>query len=285
MKKMIAAVLFTIMCMALLSSCGHVTSLRSLKFQAKQNGKCTYVRCEEGDDFRTAYFEDELGFEYYIKSYMSDINIDGSSFGSVPSTYSNFKEKYFGYLCDTINSEYPDSSVIMKLDAVADVKMVAQNGEADPDDVTKMGKKFVKMEDRRKFIDSVIPVYSDDEHYDSLGSYGIAQKRYLDPTETEGEYYMDRIREYASMKNDKKVKPVYTRHKHMNYSDVPGLSDKELASSAQDKDPKVNGVDVYYFTLNDQEYFITDALIYDESYYSDVYFYNNYISDPYKKTK
>ncbi len=283
MKKTTALILLILTALVCLSSCGHVSSLRMLKLKAKQNGKCTYLRCEEGDDYRTAYFEDELGFEYYIKSYMSDVVIDGANFGSTPSTSSNFKEKYFEYLCDKVNSDHQGSSVILKQDAICNVKMIAQ-GEIDPDDVAEMGNEFTKLEDRRRFIDSVIPIYeSDDDYKNRLGSYGVAQKRYLDETETKGEYYMDRIKEYTSMKKKKTVDPEYTRCEHMDFSDVPGLSEKELGTLAGDPDPKEVGVNVYYFDLNGKEYFITDALVYDESNYGDVYFYNSYISDPYER--
>lgn len=284
MKKtlpLILALLLTLLCF---TSCGHVSSLRTLKFKARSNGKCKYIRCEEGEGFRTAYFEDELGFEYYIKSYMSEINIDGSSFGSVPSTTSDFEEKYFRYLCDTVNAKYTDSSVYLTLNSFSEIKMITQ-GELVTDDVVTMGREFTKLEDRGRFIDSIIPVYTDPDDYDTnVGSYGVDQDRYLDINETAASYYMDRITEYARMTGaKKKVKPEYARYEHMRYDSVPGLSQKDLVSTLGEPDPQVAGVDVYYFTVDGTEYFITNVLVYDESSYSEYYFYNSYISDPYAR--
>lgn len=284
MKKLLTAMIFLTITVLCFTSCGQVASVKKLKRMARLNGKCTYLRCEEGDDYRTAYFEDELGFEYYIKSYMSEIWIDGTSFGSTPSTSSDYKEKYLGCLCDMINAEHPYCTARLAPDSYDGVRIIADPAES-PDNVNEIGKAFVEAEDRKVFIETVIKVYDndDEDNYDEVGSYGVDQERYLDEVETKGAYYMDRVRDYAyTTGKNKALKPKYTRYEHLDYSAVPGLSSKSLATLAGDPDPQEVGVDVYYFTVKGEEYFITNALI-NSANGSDVFFYNTYIDDPYDK--
>ena len=283
MKKLLTAMIFLTITVLCFTSCGQVASVKKLKRMARLNGKCTYLRCEEGDDYRTAYFEDELGFEYYIKSYMSEIWIDGTSFGSTPSTSSDYKEKYLGCLCDMINAEHPSCTARLAPDSYDGVRIIADPAGF-PDNVNEIGKAFVEEEDRKVFTESVIKVYDndDEDNFDEVGSFGVDQGRFLDEKDTEAMYYMDRIKEYSYMVNTRRADPKYTRYEHLEYSQVPGLSAWELGTLYGDPDPKEVGVDVYYFTVDGKEYFITNALVCSANG-SDIFFYNTYIDDPYDR--
>ena len=102
-----------LLCLTTFCACS-VKSKRSLVSYAKQNyGKCKFIREEVSgsgnDKVRTVYLKDkDTGIEYKVTSGMDDINIDGSSFGHVESTSSNFMDLYWDYVRDEAADELDD---------------------------------------------------------------------------------------------------------------------------------------------------------------------------------
>lgn len=96
--------LFALIPALLLTGCGHVQSAKSLiKRAEKMHGKCKVVSKTETDEKTVVRLRDELqGFEYEVISSMNDINIDGSSFGSLPGTYDCFDMYLMSYVTDQI---------------------------------------------------------------------------------------------------------------------------------------------------------------------------------------
>ena len=285
MKKLISAILLSVFCVTLFSSCGHIASLRTLKMQARQNGKCKYLRCDEDENSRTAYFEDELGFEYHITSYMNDISIDGASFGSVPTTTSNYESEYFKCLCGKANEAEPDCTAKFgEVDEYSQIKIYADQNDMSESVVT-IGKAFKMLEKRKEYTNSTIPVYDKNdtsEYPEQIAAFGYENEVFLDKTAADAQYYLDRINDYSNMYYRKSAKPSYSRHEHKRLEDVPDITDDKLSTLLGKPDPKVEGVEVYYFTIDGDEYFITNVLIYDKSY-QNTFFYNNYITDPYDR--
>lgn len=81
--------------MLLLTGCGWVKSPDALYRQAKNiHGDCTVVSKTKSNDFSQVVLHDTLqDFDYEVTSSMSDISIDGSSFGSVPGTSDSFEKR------------------------------------------------------------------------------------------------------------------------------------------------------------------------------------------------
>ena len=84
-----------------------------IKYAKKNYGDCTFISEEHkgsgNDEVRKVYLEDkDTGIKYTVTSGMDDINIDGSSFGYVNSTGSDFEEKYRGYLLSEAGDEIRD---------------------------------------------------------------------------------------------------------------------------------------------------------------------------------
>ncbi len=110
-KAALTVLLSALICM--LCACS-VPGRRSLIKYAKKNyGDCTFISEEHkgsgNDEVRKVYLKDkDTGIKYTVISGMDDINIDGSSFGYVNSTGSDFEEKYKGYLMSEAGDEIRD---------------------------------------------------------------------------------------------------------------------------------------------------------------------------------
>lgn len=83
-----------------LVGCGQPTGRSSLINYAKNEfgsieENIIYKTASDGNEIKV--IDKEYGFEYEVYSYMSEINIDATSFGSVPSKGSDFEDKYLEY--------------------------------------------------------------------------------------------------------------------------------------------------------------------------------------------
>ncbi len=90
-KRKIAVLLVSAAAL-MLSGCGSVKNASALIGEAsRQHGDCTVVSQSEAEDRTKVVLRDSLqGFEYEVTSYMSELLIDGSSFGSYPSSGDTF---------------------------------------------------------------------------------------------------------------------------------------------------------------------------------------------------
>ena len=91
----------------LLTGCGHVKSAKSIIKRARHDhGKCEVVSKSETKDKTVVRLRDELqGFEYEVISSMNDINIDGSSFGSLPRTTDLFYMYLYSFVVDQVKPD------------------------------------------------------------------------------------------------------------------------------------------------------------------------------------
>ena len=90
-----------------LSSCGKVKSAKELhKYAKKTYGECTVVSSTEDTKSTVLTVHDKLqDFDYNVSSSMQGIYIDGSSFGSVPQTSSDFDRKLDGKVISVAKDE------------------------------------------------------------------------------------------------------------------------------------------------------------------------------------
>lgn len=80
---------------------------RALIRQAeREHGPCEVISQEEGEDGASVVLLDELqGFEYEVSSGWTDINIDGSNFGSLPDVSDGFDRSLSRYVWDEAGDE------------------------------------------------------------------------------------------------------------------------------------------------------------------------------------
>jgi len=114
----------------LLSGCGKVKRANELYRQAnREHGDCTIVSIEEAEDRTVVVLHDTLqDFDYKIRSYMSDINIDGSSFGSLPHTDDGFRdsltEKVVANVADALDEACSAEGLRYELSNVTDSVLI-----------------------------------------------------------------------------------------------------------------------------------------------------------------
>ena len=98
-------VLTACVCALLFCSCSVKSKGSLISYAKSEFGDCKFVSQEVtgsgNDTVRTVYLIDEdTGIEYTVTSSMVDMNIDGSSFGYVEQTSSNFTNLYVDYILE-----------------------------------------------------------------------------------------------------------------------------------------------------------------------------------------
>ena len=105
MKKFVSVLLI---CALMLCTCGcKPKSSRTLIREARNNhGDCEVVSVTEEDDSVEVVLHDELqDFDYVVRSYMVDVNLDGSSFGQAESSSDTFSEELANMVFENIEDE------------------------------------------------------------------------------------------------------------------------------------------------------------------------------------
>ena len=100
LKNIVFACTLAVLMLFVLSGCGHVRSANDLYKEAVRTyGECEIVSQTEEEDRTVLVLRDSLqGFEYKMTSGMSDLSIDGSTFGSVENTGSTFSAALSDYV-------------------------------------------------------------------------------------------------------------------------------------------------------------------------------------------
>ena len=89
-SKIISLLLTGAFCLSF-AGCSVKSPNKLLRYARRTYGECELVDSEQTDDYTRIIVRDELqGFEYQVTSGMYDMNLDGSSFGSLEDTRSNF---------------------------------------------------------------------------------------------------------------------------------------------------------------------------------------------------
>lgn len=268
------------------SGCGTVRSEADLVSYAKNRyGRAKLLRTEENEKSRTCYFLDkELQIEYYVTSFLSDVTIDGSYFGSVENTSSNYGQIYFPYLAEKINESHhlsgPDTGYFTceTGSGLRDNCFVLVIDESAPDHVKKIRElaPLVKEYDSKKQNTQnikIVNILGED-----MGEYDCEDSRYLSPQEVSADYYMERMKDYTGRK------PQYLYCESAAPDEVEGLERFTKVDILGGKDYEQEGVELYYFEMDGATYFITDCTVYEEGYpeRSGMLFYNTYTGTPYK---
>ncbi len=279
MKKLVI-LLFTIMLMLLLTACEPASKREILRYAKEEYGEVEFIKEEVvSEDEITYYVKDvEYGFEYYITSYVSDINIDGSKFGEVENKKSNFNNLYYNYITEKLDSEFKELEDIYKVDIVTGTKDYNLNDfewaplaeiyykagdEKTAPTVSKKVKDLYKEYDNRNYLKcSSIDVYNQNEEI--IGNYDLERDMWMTQAQKEDYYYIDRVKGLDA-------EAEYVRKEQKLFKDT-GLSLDDVAIVLGNEPPEENTVvTYYYFTVDGKEFFLADVLL-----DTDFGWYNNY---------
>lgn len=295
MKRLSFLILICTFVALIVSGCGHVKSAKKLiKMAKRQHGKCEVISKTETDDKTVVRLKDELqGFEYEIISSMHDINIDGSSFGSLPHTSDTFSQSLVAYvlgdakneldaICQKYNATYESGYIPLILRIT--VKGKAQDSNAIKvceetasvlqkyNQENRMDKMTVYVEHDNEWFKAKYGTY-DINNYDPdysylfssqgsseakhIGSAVLPDCRFRDKEKEDEDYYL----EMAQMKNKN---ATFVRKEKKTFADT-GASLDIVMNSIDGKSPEKmsDPVTFYYFQADGKEFYICDFLDYN----------------------
>lgn len=165
------ALILSVLC---LCAC-QAKNAKQLKRQAKATyGSAKVLSETDGQNGSRVVLQDKLqGFEYTITSYLQDFNIDGTSFGSVPGTYSDFDTRLMHHcvgqvqsqidsLCQQYNGSFECNSYFHR-DLIGFVKVDDPNNAKD---LSEGIAKALQTQNKNNRLDNVeISVEDNDDNY------------------------------------------------------------------------------------------------------------------------
>ncbi len=257
----------------ILSSC-HVKSESQIVKYANQNfGSAELVATEtmENGGRKCIMRDKEYGFEYYVKSEMHDINIDGSKFGSTESTGSDFSKKYYELLQNTCQPKFDE---IAKSDNIEindgdsfnfmNIRLTSENDNF-LSSAEKIADIIISFDNRKYYKESYLGIYDMNEK--RLGAYYIHEKKWVDADDEDDHFYIER----AKMLNRN---AKFIRKEKKLFKDTGFAPDQVRISLGEKEYTYETPVQYYYFSVDGREFFIADFILKD--HYSDIYQYNNY---------
>ncbi len=259
-----------------LTGCGEVKNVSQLKQYAKENyGKYEFVSSNQSEDKLVCNFKSKkCGFEYYVQSVKSPILIDGALFGYSERTSSNYEEQYFNYILDNI--EKTDYSALN-----VSAYIVMSNNCLDiivPDNVPDKEKEIMAVVEilKENDIENRIHgnVYVKAENEDTIGAYDFDSDAYFTEEELDIRFYMERIQAYTGKE------PEFVYHEKVAFDEVDGIQNVRKMHIMGEPDYQEEGVNLYYFRMDGNEYFITDYYIYSPDDDTTGLFYNSYTNLP-----
>jgi len=291
-KNCVYIAIASLLCFTL-CSCGKVQSAQSLIKQAERNhGKCIVISKTETAERTEVVLKDVLqGFEYTVSSYMSNISIDGSSFGSLPYSNDGFSNGLHSYIatktresctdiCKKRGIVYTDYNEIQigpsvsEEDGIKTVEEIAAllqeyNLEHRLDkyviNLSHDGEWLHTYYERLKNGHDKDDIYSDPEYSFQLSSAGgsiichigsvrLPDITFRDKDKESEDYYL----EMAQMKNRESV---FLRREEKTFADT-GISLDRVTATYDQYYPKQmsDPVTFYYFSANGKEFYICNFL-------------------------
>lgn len=277
MKKLFPKIVMTAVLtgigILLLTSCRVKSESQLARYANGNFGSCTLLSAEttEAGSKICTFRDEEYGFEYYVKSEMHDINIDGSKFGSTESTDSDFSTKYYELLMtrhktdfekiaesDRVEISFEGYFDFMKIKCITDKSNFLETAE-------KISDIIISFDDRGYYKNLHFGVY--DRNDRRLGAYYIHEKKWVDVSDEDDDFYKERAkilnRNAAFVRKEKKL-----------FKDTGFAPDQVRISLGDTEYTYETPVCYYYFTVNGKEFFIADFILKD--HFSDIYQYNNY---------
>lgn len=287
-------------------------SARGLIRQARRDhGPCEVVSQTTDDEGSVVVLRDELqGFEYQVSSNMTDINIDGASFGSVPASSDSFNRALHYYVLEDAAAELEDICAEYGLteeesnledcfwySADSDISdQQAQEGIEKIADVfqrynleSRMDGWTIYLEHDEGWLTAYYEqlmndyegedIYNDPEYSYLLSSAGGGDLRHIGSVRLPDTSFRDPAKEdedyYLEMAQMKDPDAVFIRSEEIPFSDT-GADLYNVVETYDQQYPRTEDdmVMVYYFEADGQEFFICNFLVNNRVEYGE--WYSNY---------
>ncbi len=267
MGRRLSVIFLCFMLPLFIVGCSVASEKQIVKFAKEKYGEATLIKTEEsGDEKTVCYFKDkEYGFEYYVTSYMNEIIIDGSSFGSTENKGSNFDIQYYNYINEVVGSD------VSMLEQKYNIEISVSDGtyiyyfariyykSSDTANVSTVTKEisdlYTAVDTRNYWKDLVVEAYDEDGNY--LGAYHHSRGGWMT---TEDEYDMKYIDEISNLSSDAK----YLRKEQHLFTET-GVNIQDVVQVLGNPEVKENSLVTYYiFTVDGQEYYMCDFMVHDD---------------------
>lgn len=218
----------------------------------------------QADEIMCYFTDDEYGFEYYVSSYLNEIIVDGSSFGTTENKGSNFDIQYYNYLCNALLADFHD------LETNYNVTIEISDGKyslaqvhyktTDTSDVANITKEisdlYAALDTRHYFEDIIVEAYDFRGEY--LGAYHYKQSEWMTPE--------DEIKlEFIMHIHDLCPQAVYLRTERHRVADT-GVDINDVVGSYTYPDiTETTTVNCYIFSVDGKEFFMADFLYRNEN--------------------
>lgn len=258
----------------LLSGCGEVSDKEDLlDYVESSYGDCELLSDTFSDNSRVLLLkDDEYSFEYRVTSYLSDMNVDGTSFGEIPSTSSTFTDSYLDFFTDKYSKQLRklendnDCSIEFYDDFNTNGSMplvfLKVTKDTDYDSVCLSLISMLKEYDTREYLSrGSISISLDNE---SIGEYSLEDSDFTskDDLETasmlESAYNIMDVYFDVDIYSSSELK--FLSSEVLSIKDIQGLEDEQLAYTLGD-DFDENNIKVWHYEFNNEEWIIADCLI------------------------
>ncbi len=247
----------------ILCGCGHVKSAKKLIRQAKRDhGACEVISQKETEESVEVVLKDELqGFEYTVRSYMSDLSIDGSSFGSLPDTSDNFDRALMDFALAKTKTDY--EAVCRKYGAVLDNEVALEltipkgtDAKAAGEEVAALFCAYNKNNRMDRF-----KLYIRDEEHSHLGSCYLSDGRFRTPEEEKTDDIKEEAHRLLQATDNRRGELTFVKKETGTFADT-GLSLSRVEQVMGSEYPKTmsDPVTFYYFKTENQEFYIADFI-------------------------
>lgn len=259
-----------------LCGCGELSTKQDLLEYSEENyGKCKLISSSESEDENTVIVEDdEYEFEYETSSYMDKITVDGSYFGSLPSTKSTFIYEYLKCFenkhknkLEKIKDKYECNIEINKNfnpKIENDVIIYVYSNKNKYNDIIKNISKYIKEFDTREYLaDGIIYIEKDNEF---VGQYSLKEQKYQSKSDYEQEWALNnaaQIMEYDFNLNITDINELeFLYSETVDVKDIYGIEDKELSYRLdKDTDESLKHTKVWHYEYKNDEWIIADCIV------------------------
>lgn len=253
----------------LLSGCGEVSDKEDLLDYAESTyGDCELVSETLTEKANTLILKDnEYCFEYEVSSYMSNVNVDGSSFGEVPSKSSSFTSEYVSCFEKKYKDKFKDldctiefSSSFVLNNSMSLMFVTIDNKDVDYDSMCKSLISMIKEYDTREYFSNAsISIYVGDT---SIGAYSIDTEEFTSTDDIRTVHMLESAYNIMNTYQDIDIysadELTFKAYDVLSVDDIEGLSDEQLGDyDGFDR----NNIGVWYFTYDGDDWLIADCLI------------------------
>ena len=273
----IIKILGVTMCCLLLAGCGKVLNQKQLLDYANEHyGDSIIVSEMSSDESEKLYLQDkEYEFEYYVVSKMSDIIIDGSSFGTQPIEESNFNKKYiecftekYKNQIEDIQTQYNCTIEISKnyTDDMMETLINISTNDENYKEAAKELNKYIKEYDTRNFFEKGKITLTQNEKF--VGIYMIKEDKFRNADEVDTEQAL--YNAWSIMKYDKDVNINSAEDLTFLYSETMdidkvyetfGLGNGTLEQNITDSSESLESATVWHYSFENEEWIVTSCFV------------------------